>query len=88
MSHICDWFTSNSLLNPSKTEVFLVGPHALSSFYDFNIFDMALLPSTTVSILGVLLDTNLCYDFSYIQDQEESAFFNALLVSYPSFFNV
>ncbi len=64
VKNIKDWMTSHFLLlNSDKTEILLIGPkNSTQNLLDHNLqLDGCTVTSTTVTNLGVILDSNLSF---------------------------
>ncbi len=65
---IKDWMTNHFLLlNSDKTEILLIGPkNSTRNILDHNLqLDCCTVASSTVKNLGVILDSNLSFEFSF-----------------------
>ncbi len=73
-----DWMTNNFLLlNSDKTEILLIGPHFFTKdlLYHNLQLDGCTVTSSTVTNLGVVLDSNLSFE-NHISHVTKTAFFH------------
>ncbi len=76
--YVKDWMTNNCLLlNSDKTEILLIGPkNSTQNLLDYNLqLDGCTVTSSTVKILGVVLDSNLSFE-NHISNVTKTAFFH------------
>ncbi len=76
--YVKDWMTNNCLLlNSDKTEILLIGPKdSTQNLLDYNLqLDGCTVTSSTVKILGVVLDSNLSFE-NHISNVTKTAFFH------------
>ncbi len=83
VKNIKDWMTSNFLLlNSDKTEILLIGPkNSTQNLLDYNLqLDGCNITSSTVTNLGVILDSNLSFE-NHISHVTKTAFFHLRNIS-------
>ncbi len=83
VKNIKDWMTSNFLLlNSDKTEILLIGPkNSTQNLLDYNLqLDGCNVTSSTVTNLGVILDSNLSFE-NHISNVTKTAFFHLRNIS-------
>ncbi len=81
--YVKDWMTNNCLLlNSDKTEILLIGPkNSTQNLLDYNLqLDGCTVTSSTVKILGVVLDSNLSFE-NHISNVTKTAFFHLRNIS-------
>ncbi len=72
VKNVKDWMTNNFLLlNSDKTVILLIGPkNSTQNLLDYNLhLDGCTVTSSPVKNLGVILDSNLSYFHSYLENQ-------------------
>ncbi len=83
VKNIKDWMTSNFLLlNSDKTVILLIGPkNSTQNLLDYNLqLDGCNVTSSTVTNLGVILDSNLSFE-NHISNVTKTAFFHLRNIS-------
>ncbi len=78
VKNVKDWMTNNFLLlNSDKTEILLIGPkNSTQNLLDHNLqLDGCTVISSTVKNLGVILDSNLSFEY-HISHVTKAAFFH------------